>query len=232
MQGVHFHHPPACMRAQWQLLRGFLQGYGIRPHTDTNDKWVTTLFYLPPDEAEPNLGTEVCKSKSGKQAKSSGSLEPKVRLLLAEVHRLREEVLKHRPILHRTRSSLSGQDSSPTWRLPSHLASNRGTQSVRFLALSSVTPSRHATTALRAGLRTHICILGICDNCRDCRHSCTPISQHPRGHAKVPFVWYVRSALGLEQVQKLSFVLCRLSRTYLKPRYLLGKQASREYCVL
>ena len=45
-----------------------LQGYGIKPHTDSANKWVTTLFFMP-SRGRPELeklGTSVIMSKSGK----------------------------------------------------------------------------------------------------------------------------------------------------------------------
>ena len=42
------------------------RGYEIGPHTDTMDKWVTTLYYLPRSAAQSSAGTCVVKSKSGK----------------------------------------------------------------------------------------------------------------------------------------------------------------------
>jgi len=48
-----------------------LKGYNIGPHTDTADKWVTTLFYLPKDDKNPNLGTAVVRSPTGKLARGN-----------------------------------------------------------------------------------------------------------------------------------------------------------------
>ena len=49
-----------------------LRGYNIGPHTDTSDKWVTTLYYLPDSNAQTELGTAVVASKSGRT--SSGNV--------------------------------------------------------------------------------------------------------------------------------------------------------------
>lgn len=48
-----------------KLGRDF-KGYEIGPHTDTLDKWVTTLYYLASDDSHPEVGTVVVKSKSGR----------------------------------------------------------------------------------------------------------------------------------------------------------------------
>jgi hypothetical protein len=38
----------------------------LEPHTDTPEKFVTGLFYLPDDDADRRYGTELYISKSGK----------------------------------------------------------------------------------------------------------------------------------------------------------------------
>mmetsp|Transcript_40061 Transcript_40061/g.55664 ORF Transcript_40061/g.55664 Transcript_40061/m.55664 type:complete len:457 (+) Transcript_40061:219-1589(+) len=48
-----------------------LRGYSIGPHTDTADKWVTTLYYLARNNRHPDLGTCVVKSKSGMVSKGN-----------------------------------------------------------------------------------------------------------------------------------------------------------------
>lgn len=50
-----------------------LTGYQIGPHTDSENKWVTTLYYLPYDDSHISEGgTAVVKSKSGRvQTKGS-----------------------------------------------------------------------------------------------------------------------------------------------------------------
>ncbi|KAK3260133.1 hypothetical protein CYMTET_30894 [Cymbomonas tetramitiformis] len=48
-----------------------IKGYNIGPHTDTSDKWVTTLYYLPSDEKQKDLGTVIVRSKSGKVARGN-----------------------------------------------------------------------------------------------------------------------------------------------------------------
>jgi len=48
-----------------------LKGYSIGPHTDTADKWVTTLYYLPKDDKHPDLGTAVVRSPTGKVARGN-----------------------------------------------------------------------------------------------------------------------------------------------------------------
>ncbi|KAK3267181.1 hypothetical protein CYMTET_24249 [Cymbomonas tetramitiformis] len=47
-----------------------LSGYEIGPHTDTDFKWVTTLFYLPSTAKHSGVGTAILKSKSGRVQKS------------------------------------------------------------------------------------------------------------------------------------------------------------------
>ena len=41
-------------------------GYEIGPHTDSQGKWVTTLYYLAKDLENENTGTCVVRSKSGR----------------------------------------------------------------------------------------------------------------------------------------------------------------------
>jgi len=43
-----------------------MTGYQIGPHTDTDKKWVTTLFYLPSSAKHANVGTTLLKSTTGR----------------------------------------------------------------------------------------------------------------------------------------------------------------------
>lgn len=47
-----------------------LSGYGIGPHTDTDFKWVTTLYYLPSTPKHAGVGTAILMSRSGKLQKA------------------------------------------------------------------------------------------------------------------------------------------------------------------
>ncbi|KAK3275406.1 hypothetical protein CYMTET_16465 [Cymbomonas tetramitiformis] len=55
-------------RTYWKTkLSRDMEGYEIGPHTDSNDKWVTVLYYLPKDDTLAKTGgTCVVRSKSGK----------------------------------------------------------------------------------------------------------------------------------------------------------------------
>ena len=53
-----------------------LKGYGIKPHTDSSNKWVTTLFFLPSQTTSQlsKLGTSVVMSRSGRTDGGGGTL--------------------------------------------------------------------------------------------------------------------------------------------------------------
>mmetsp|Transcript_29925 Transcript_29925/g.41424 ORF Transcript_29925/g.41424 Transcript_29925/m.41424 type:complete len:281 (-) Transcript_29925:194-1036(-) len=42
-----------------------MSGYEIGPHTDTDFKWVTTLYYLPSTYRHANIGTAILSNKNG-----------------------------------------------------------------------------------------------------------------------------------------------------------------------
>ena len=46
-----------------------MSGYGIGPHTDTDKKWVTTLFYLPSTAKHAGVGTSILRSNSNRVQK-------------------------------------------------------------------------------------------------------------------------------------------------------------------
>ena len=50
-------------------------GYEIGPHTDSQGKWVTTLYYLAKDLEHENTGTCVVRSKSGREQKGASDWE-------------------------------------------------------------------------------------------------------------------------------------------------------------
>ena len=53
-----------------------ITGYTIGPHTDSENKWVTTLYYLPSDMSRITQGgTSVVKSKTGKDQKVGSKRE-------------------------------------------------------------------------------------------------------------------------------------------------------------
>ncbi|KAK3266511.1 hypothetical protein CYMTET_24873 [Cymbomonas tetramitiformis] len=59
---------PANFSTHLDLSRD-LAGYAIDPHTDTDNKLVTTLYYLPSGSQMPKAGTLVLKSKRGAVSK-------------------------------------------------------------------------------------------------------------------------------------------------------------------
>ncbi len=50
--------PTIRLHKEVMLIRD-LEGYALGPHTDTQPKVVTVLFYLPSDESRPDLGTAI-----------------------------------------------------------------------------------------------------------------------------------------------------------------------------
>ncbi|KAK3283532.1 hypothetical protein CYMTET_8765 [Cymbomonas tetramitiformis] len=47
-----------------------ISGYSIGPHSDTEMKWVTTLYYLPPTAEDSDVGTAVIQSLTGSLQKT------------------------------------------------------------------------------------------------------------------------------------------------------------------
>mmetsp|Transcript_10109 Transcript_10109/g.21074 ORF Transcript_10109/g.21074 Transcript_10109/m.21074 type:complete len:295 (-) Transcript_10109:427-1311(-) len=43
-----------------------MSGYRIGPHTDTDKKWVTTLYYLPSTAKHAGVGTSILRNKNGR----------------------------------------------------------------------------------------------------------------------------------------------------------------------
>jgi len=60
-------------KLHWDMsMNRDMTGYEIGPHTDSTTKWVTILYYLPPDANAPRqAGTSMLRSKSGKKQKSN-----------------------------------------------------------------------------------------------------------------------------------------------------------------
>eukprot|EP00240_Pyramimonas_obovata_P013932 CAMPEP_0118957918 /NCGR_PEP_ID=MMETSP1169-20130426/62356_1 /TAXON_ID=36882 /ORGANISM="Pyramimonas obovata, Strain CCMP722" /LENGTH=197 /DNA_ID=CAMNT_0006906021 /DNA_START=1135 /DNA_END=1728 /DNA_ORIENTATION=+ len=69
--GQRYNKSDTDIKFQYRMdLSRDISGYEIGPHTDTDKKWVTTLYYLPSTEKHSKIGTQVLRSKSGKVQKN------------------------------------------------------------------------------------------------------------------------------------------------------------------